>query len=294
MLKEIISEKHTGNPTEYQNMEEKILEQKVLISQQNKKNRELEAELKQKTKENEMQKDKMKANGQELSKKSKLKDKVKRQKKVIEEYKEKIQKLTKENEELESKMEEVTQNDDKKIERKEEDLNQISVVMELRKDIEKLRKEKEDMKKNTTDIERKLKDKDREIQKEQIKFKDKEEEITLKFYEDNEKFNQRIVLRKLIFLLIIIIVERELELKNKELESCGKKTKENVVQKANAPINELTKKLVEEQELLYATNLYRMKLIMSQMKLDQFKQVYFLKTISRKYFQITGLRKGYQ
>ena len=51
MLKDIISERHAGNPAEYEKMEEKVLEQKVIINEMNNKNQELESNIKAKNRE---------------------------------------------------------------------------------------------------------------------------------------------------------------------------------------------------------------------------------------------------
>jgi len=196
MLKEFINEKHTGNPTEFQDMEERLLEQKVFINEQNKKNQELEAELKRMMKENEELSEKNKEEHEKEAKVTKLKEKLGKKKKTIESYKEKIQGLAEENTELKKKL------DESKVvrtEKREDVLAHAKVPQEQNTEIEKLKKEKEEFKRRAEESERKAREKDRQIREEQVKFKDKEEELTLKLFEDTEKLNQRIV-RRIIFL----------------------------------------------------------------------------------------------
>ena len=104
MLEELISNKHVGNPTEYIELEEKTLNQKVQIRELKAKVSEVEKELSQKSREERQLRDKIKEYEASENKTAKKKDKAMKQKAVLEEYKAKLQELTNENASLQAQL----------------------------------------------------------------------------------------------------------------------------------------------------------------------------------------------
>ena len=71
-------------------------------------------------------------------------------------------------------------------------------------------------------------------------------------------------------------MERELEIRNKELEQTGKKIKESEASKSiYSPIRENLRSIVEEQDLIYPNYTIRMNLISLRKGLDLLKQDLF-------------------
>ena len=189
MLEEIISSKHVGNPAEYMELEEKTLEQKAIINELKTKNQELDKEVGAKNREQKSLREKIKEYEQNEAKASKQHDKIRKQKAALEDAKTRLKMVLEENAELKGKVKELG-----KVEvKKELDTSQNPMLDQLRIDLERLKKEKDDMKRRAEESDRRVQEKDREMREERSQAKYKDEENTLKMFEEKEKMNQRIV-----------------------------------------------------------------------------------------------------
>jgi hypothetical protein len=192
MLEELISSKHIGNPSEYVELEERTLEQKVQIKELRVKNMELEKELSVKSRDEKDMREKLREYEENEARAAKRKEKVMRQKGILEENKGKIQALLAENASLRAQMNNMERVDIKR----EVEPSQNGLVDQLKAEIDKCKKEKEEHKKRADAADRKLQEKEREIREEKSKAKEKEEEFTLSLFEEKEKLNQKLVRSK--------------------------------------------------------------------------------------------------
>jgi len=261
MLDELLNSKNAGNPVEYVELEEKMLEQRSIITELKNKNKQLSQELASAKNSESQALDRLKENDEKESKSKKYKEKASKYKKEITDYKNQIDDLTKEIDELKLKIDELENINTKR----EQDTTQTDLVNKLTQEAEKMKKEKEELRKKADIAEKRVIEKEREMREERNKAKEKEEEYVLKSFEDKEKLNQRIVR-----------LERELSVKAKELAENDKKSKEiEVATKAIASARQDIKNIINEPELSYTKILFKIILIKSKKSLDDLKEIIF-------------------
>lgn len=249
MLQELIASKHVGNPSEYVELEEQMLQQKTLINELKARNQELDSEVNVRTREEKQLKERLRDYEKTEGKSGKLRDKLKKQKAAIDEGNERIAALTTENEEIRRELAELEEKTSKQV----IDNSQNAVVEQLKGELEKLKKEREELKKRNEIAERKAQEKEREARDEKSRAKEKEDEYELKIFEEREKLSQRLVRRTNRSEHNVSIVERELSSKNKEIEATGKKARESeTILKSLNEVRDVIKNVVQEDELAYS------------------------------------------
>eukprot|EP01022_Parablepharisma_sp_SALTPOND_P019726 TRINITY_DN340_c2_g1_i1.p3 TRINITY_DN340_c2_g1~~TRINITY_DN340_c2_g1_i1.p3 ORF type:complete len:647 (-),score=133.67 TRINITY_DN340_c2_g1_i1:10552-12492(-) len=279
MLEELINEKHVGSPSEYAELEGKMLEQKAIIKELKIKNLELSQELSRARDSERQILERIKEYEVQEQKVHREKQKVKRQRQEINEARERIAALENEKEELKAKIEELQSAET----RREHDTSQIDVIEKLNSNIEKLKLEKEELKRRADASERKILEINREMREERNKAKEKEEEYTLKMLEERERLNQRIVR-----------LDRELSAKSKELAENDKKVKEVETVKSLGAVREITKPAVQDKDLVHTKQWIKLVLLRYKKGLNELKEELFAEYKGEERISIKELTKIFQ
>ena len=167
------------------------------------------------------------------------KGKITQQKLALEESQEKIAILINKVKELEENL----AKKEKGTNEHNDDKHNQDAITKLTNDNSSLRSDKEKLNEKLIEKEKELLQKDKEIRDAKLKLKEQEDEWELKSLENQEKLSQR-----------ILILERELSLRNQNAPS-------NVVK-------EVAVALIQENDLVYIKELFRMLMIHSKKGID--------------------------
>jgi len=201
MLEELLNSKHVGNPTEYVEIEEKILEQSMMIKDLQAKNSEISQNLDRKTQQCEKLTEKIKELEDQISKNSKKTDRTAKRKRVIVEYKDKIAELNTEIAQLKEELEKRPEADNKSPGQGEKEKN-MKLFNDMQKDMSEMKKNMEEYKKKADEANRNLFEKDGIIKRTQDKLKFQEDEFNVKLIQERETFTKKIKSRIFGFKLI--------------------------------------------------------------------------------------------
>jgi hypothetical protein len=272
MLETLIRDR---NPSGFTKLETKLLEQRSIVNELKEKNDKLRYEA-EKAKEAERQAlDTIKELEEKELKKQRVRVMPKKQ--DVKEAREEIERLISEKKQLEHKL---TLMESMKAETKSNTTNND----ELKKEKEannNLVKQVADLKKRVEESSVKLVEKDKQIREVKATAKEKEEAYMLKELEEKERLTKR-------------IVRLELELSAKTKEATENPKFNNEVSKPLTAIREITKPLVEVDELGYAKHTFRLVLIQQKKSFNELKDTLFFQYTPDESISIKELTKIFQ
>jgi chromosome segregation ATPase len=239
-------------------LQEQVLDQKVLIKELNERIRELTIEL-EKVKDSESQAldelNKARIRGMQVKKK---KQKLRQQEKTIEKARERINVLEIEKKALQEKLEEANEN----VNRETPDKVFTENLEQLKTKIKKLKKEKNDQSIKIKQISKSLLDKEREIREITSSAKENEDKYILERLEEKERLEAR-------------IVRLELQLSALVKEQPEETSKPKPLTEIDTAVRRVIKPLVQEADLFYPKQLFKVVMIKEKKGLDQIKKELF-------------------
>lgn len=269
MLNELINSKHAGNPTEYMNIEEKILEQSIMLKELQQKNEELNTKLEQKIREEANAKERISEITESLSKIQNKPDKTAKYKKKIEEFEIKLaelqgnlEKVQKEHDIKEKNKKQPSPEWQKQKEEMTKAQNEVQAeISRSGKVVEDYKNKYEASKQKSLEWEKERKNADENLKKLE---QDLESKLNQLRSEQQNKLTECNI-----FLIIIILVEREYDQKKKQQADLAKP------KEIPAVIPKVQKNIVEEEALYYIKLTIRAKLINSRINKEKLMQVIF-------------------
>ena len=247
-----------GKKQTYMELQEQVLDQKVLIKELNERIRELTIEL-EKVKDSESQVldelNKARARGTQVKKK---KQKIRQQERIIEKAKEKINVLELEKKTLKNELDEANEN----INREVSDRAYSEQIEELKKNVERLKKEKDDQATKTKQISKSLLEREREVREIISSAKENEDKYILERLEEKERLEAR-------------IVSLELQLSALIKQRSEETPKPRPITEADIVTRRIIKPLVQESDLIYPKQLFNVLMIKKKKTLDDIKRELF-------------------
>jgi len=274
MLKLMIVNKHPETTEEYNELEAKLLEQFVIVEELRRNVAELKYEANKAHEAEKHSLEQLKALEEKEARRLRKRGTGSKRAEELEEAKGRIARLLYEKNELKRKMEEIKK--DKGDMKNNENI--IETINNLNKEIKQLREENEGLRKDKKGCERKLIEKDKAIRDATENAKVQENIYILKSLEEKDRLSQKIVR-----------LELELAAKNKDNPS-----QPIISEVYKSPPKTFPRPLIDPNELLYAVEWIKVRLIKLKKTWEEVKEDLFIQYKAEETISIKELNKIFQ